>query len=119
MADLLPLPPAAAALGLELPDPEPEGVIEPLEEVLRAPSEAHDPLDLFSRADPAEVKLVGDAVKVRGRMRVEASAECPGQVHVRTDYSFVYPFVQAKPGAEQVERTVDDTQEDCRVISRS
>ncbi len=77
-----------------------------MEEALKRPSARNDPLTLFSRADPAELRLVGDVVKVRGRMWVEASSRYPGQVDVKTDYSFVYPFVQAKPGAEQVERTV-------------
>lgn len=76
-----------------------------LEGALEHPSAKNDPLDLFSRYDPAELTLVGEVVKVRGRMWVEPG-ERGGQVNVRTDYTFVYPFVKAKAGADQVERTV-------------
>lgn len=35
---------------------------------LREPSRENDPVGLFSRFDPDEVRLAGDVVKVRGRM---------------------------------------------------
>lgn len=76
-----------------------------LEQALEQPSEKHDPLDLFTRYDPAELTPVGEVVKVRGRMWVEPG-EHAGQVNVKTDYTFVHPFVKAKSGADQVERTV-------------
>ncbi|MCJ0870062.1 hypothetical protein [Streptomyces sp. AP-93] len=76
-----------------------------LEEALKHSSAKNDPLDLFSRYDPAELTLVGEVVKVRGRMWVEPG-ERAGKVNLKTDYTFVYPFVKAKAGADQVERTV-------------
>ncbi|MFD5144924.1 hypothetical protein [Streptomyces sp. NPDC058401] len=76
-----------------------------LEEALRHSSAENDPLDLFTRYDPAELTLVGEVVKVRGRMWVEPGDRA-GKAHVKTDYTFVYPFVKAKAGADQVERTV-------------
>ncbi|MCX5405213.1 hypothetical protein OHA37_15110 [Streptomyces sp. NBC_00335] len=76
-----------------------------VEEALRHPSAKNDPLDLFSRYDPAELTLVGEVVKVRGRIWVEPGDRA-GQVDLKTDYTFVYPFVKAKAGADQVERTV-------------
>ncbi|MFK0043445.1 hypothetical protein ACIQU4_04920 [Streptomyces sp. NPDC090741] len=54
---------------------------------------------------PTELKPVGDVVKVRGRMWVEPGKE-GGQANVLADYTFVYPLVKAKPGAEQVERSI-------------
>ncbi|MBT2467585.1 hypothetical protein J7E97_06825 [Streptomyces sp. ISL-66] len=76
-----------------------------LEAALERPSAENDPLDHFSRYDPAELTPVGEVVKVRGRMWVEAGDRA-GKANVKTDYTFVYPFVKAKAGAEQVERTV-------------
>ncbi|MFB6618016.1 hypothetical protein ACIGFK_40175 [Streptomyces sp. NPDC085524] len=94
--------PAAA---LALLDPEHTEVSADLEKSLAGPSKEQDPMSLFTRYDPAEVKPVGEVVKVRGRMWVEAGKEA-GQAHVRADYSFVYPLVKAAPGADQVERTI-------------
>ncbi|MFI6000700.1 hypothetical protein ACIA98_09790 [Streptomyces sp. NPDC051366] len=94
--------PAAA---LALLDPKLEEQLGRLEGSLTAPTKENDPLHLFSRVKPAELKPAGDVVKVRGRMWVEPGKEA-GQANVLADYTFVYPFVKAKPGAEQVERTV-------------
>ncbi|MGW7172122.1 hypothetical protein [Streptomyces xanthophaeus] len=90
--------PAAA---LDLLDPKLGEYKTNLEGALEHPSAKNDPLDLFSRYDPGELTLVGKVVKVRGRTWVEPG----GQVNVKTDYTFVYPFVKAKAGADQVERT--------------
>ncbi|MGW7031472.1 hypothetical protein ACWGFX_30480 [Streptomyces xanthophaeus] len=94
--------PAAA---LDLLDPKLGAYKTNLEGALEHPSAKNDPLDLFSRYDPGELTLVGEVVKVRGRTWVEPG-ERGGQVNVKTDYTFVYPFVKAKAGADQVERTV-------------
>ncbi|MFF3861934.1 hypothetical protein [Streptomyces sp. NPDC002209] len=94
--------PAAA---LALLDPKLEEQLSRVEGSLTAPTKENDPLHLFSRVKPAELKPAGDVVKVRGRMWVEPGKEA-GQANVLADYTFVYPFVKAKPGAEQVERTV-------------
>ncbi|MFJ1863757.1 hypothetical protein ACIOD1_03915 [Streptomyces sp. NPDC088097] len=69
------------------------------------PSAEHDPLTLFTRYDPAELRPVGDVVKVRGRMWVETGAE-PGQASVKADYTFVYPFVKVTGNQEDVARTI-------------
>ncbi|MGW4030230.1 hypothetical protein ACWEFL_13035 [Streptomyces sp. NPDC004838] len=76
-----------------------------LERGLRKPSAREDPLWLFSRFDPAEVRVVGDVVKTRGRMAFGES-ERPGAVRVNTDYTFVYPLARAEPGSEEVTRTI-------------
>ncbi|MGW0748265.1 hypothetical protein [Streptomyces sp. NPDC002587] len=90
---------------LALLDPKDEELSAHLEKSLAQPGKEQDPMNLFTRYDPAEVKPVGDVVKVRGRMWVEAGEEA-GQADVRLDYSFVYPLVKAAPGADQVERTI-------------
>ncbi|WP_223837828.1 hypothetical protein [Streptomyces venezuelae] len=72
---------------------------------LAAPGKEQDPVMMFTRFDPAEVRLVGDVVKTRGRMWFEAG-ERPGEVLVKADYSFVYPLVRVKKGSEEVARTV-------------
>lgn len=94
--------PAAA---LALLDPKDEQTKDEMAAAFARPDSEQDPVHLFSRYDPAELKLVGDVVKVRGRMWVEPG-EGPGQAHVMVDYSFVYPFTKAKDGSDQVERTV-------------
>ncbi|MFD7837009.1 hypothetical protein [Streptomyces sp. NPDC059761] len=94
--------PAAA---LELLDPKLKDELSRLEGSLTAPTKENDPLHLFSRVKPTELKPVGDVVKVRGRMWVEPGKEA-GQANVLADYTFVYPLVKAKPGAEQVERSI-------------
>lgn len=94
--------PAAA---LDLLDPGLEKGPLHLERSLAAPSKENDPLHFFSRSDPAELKPVGDVVKVRGRMWVEPGEEAD-RARVLVDYTFVYPFVKARPGADQVERSI-------------
>ncbi|MGW6613827.1 hypothetical protein ACWGA0_10275 [Streptomyces erythrochromogenes] len=90
---------------LALLDPKGTEASEHLERSLAKPGKDQNPVNLFTRYDPAEVKPVGEVVKVRGRMWVEAGKEA-GQADVRLDYSFVYPLVKAVPGADQVERTI-------------
>ncbi|MFE3582783.1 hypothetical protein [Streptomyces vinaceus] len=94
--------PAAA---LDLLDPKLKDELDRVEGTLTAPSKENDPLHLFTRVRPAELKPVGEVVKVRGRMWVEPGKEA-GQANVLADYTFVYPFVKAKPGAEEVERSI-------------
>ncbi|MEU9104417.1 hypothetical protein AB0D54_08615 [Streptomyces xanthophaeus] len=90
---------------LDLLDPLDRETRKLLDTSLAQPSRENDPVFVFSRFDPAEVKPVGEVVKVRGRMWVEPG-EGAGQARVRADYSFVYPLVKAKDGADQVERTI-------------
>ncbi|THA84682.1 hypothetical protein [Streptomyces sp. A0592] len=90
---------------LQMIDPGQREMVDRLEGALARPGRDADPLQVFTRADPAQVRLAGDVVKVRGRMTVEPGAS-PGQIDVMTDYTFVYPLVQAKSGAEEVSRTI-------------
>lgn len=87
------------------------GVIEPrqtdlltrLDTSLAKPDEKHDPLSLFSRFDPAEIKLVGDVIKTRGRITFKAGEQSSVAVHA--DYTFVYPVVRTG-GSKEVTRTI-------------
>ncbi|MBT2479254.1 hypothetical protein [Streptomyces sp. ISL-94] len=90
---------------LDMIDPGQRQMLDRLEQALDHPSRESDPLQMFTRANPAEVRLAGDVVKVRGRTTVEPG-ESPGQVDVLMDYTFVYPLVQAKAGADEVSRTI-------------
>ncbi|MFF4210570.1 hypothetical protein ACFYZE_14670 [Streptomyces sp. NPDC001796] len=91
--------PAAA---LAVVDPLQPDMLDRLNASLRAPDEKHDPLSLFSRFDPKEVRLVGDVVKTRGRMSFAEADH--GSVVVHADYTFVYPL--ARPGTKEVARTI-------------
>lgn len=90
------------ALGLL--DPMDTEFLDLLDTSLRQPDKDHDPVDLFTRFDPDEVRLVGDVVRTRGRMTF-AQGES-GSVEVSADYTFVYPLVKAHEGADEVERTI-------------
>lgn len=59
---------------------------------------------MFSRFDPAEVRLTGNVIKTRGRMTFEAGKSHTVVVHA--DYTFVYPLVHADKGATEVARTI-------------
>ncbi|QNS03444.1 hypothetical protein [Streptomyces xanthii] len=77
-----------------------------IETSLRSPSEKYDPLVLFSRFDPDRTSLVGDVVKVRGRLSYE---EGPGPQHalrVTTDVTYVYPVVAAAGDPDEVTRVI-------------
>lgn len=87
---------------LDLLDPLQEGERKRLEESLAEPGEERDPLMMFSRFDPDEIRLVGDVVKTRGRMSFEAGPT--GSVEVKADYTFVYPLVRV--GEDEVARTI-------------
>ncbi|MFI5660928.1 hypothetical protein [Streptomyces sp. NPDC051684] len=56
---------------------------------LTAPSKKYNPLVLFSRFDPAQVNLVGDVVKTRGRITYAEGNK--GALKVTTDVTYVYP----------------------------
>ncbi|MFJ8074859.1 hypothetical protein ACIQ7Q_13240 [Streptomyces sp. NPDC096176] len=70
----------------------------------RAPSREDDPLLLFSRFAKTEVRLVGDAVKTRGRITYREGER--GAVEVTTDVTYVYPVVRAAAGSDEVARTI-------------
>jgi hypothetical protein len=84
-------------------DPKQPEMVDDLNRSLRAPDEDDDPLRMFSRFDPDDVRLVDDVVKTRGRMtfkRVDRTG-----VAVHADYTFVYPLVRAD-GSTEVTRTI-------------
>ncbi|MFI5981247.1 hypothetical protein ACIBEA_10285 [Streptomyces sp. NPDC051555] len=91
-------------VALALLDPLQDDVKGVMERALEKPSAQDNPLFLFSRFDPAEVRFHGGVVKTRGRMTVEGGKE--GEVLVHADYSFVYPVVRAKGGSDEVARTI-------------
>ncbi|MHC5906400.1 hypothetical protein ACVNF4_21220 [Streptomyces sp. S6] len=74
-------------------DPMQEDVHRLFGEAVLKPTEDNDPLLLFSRFDPAEIRLAGNVVKTRGRMTFAAGEE--GTVVAHADYTFVYPVVRA------------------------
>ena len=88
---------------LDVLDPVQKDVRGLLETGLRKPDDKHDPLWMFSRFDPDEVRLVGEVVKTRGRMTFKAGDHASVSVHA--DYSFVYPVVQTN-GSTEVTRTI-------------
>ncbi len=90
---------------LKLLEPQQESAHGMLVKALAAPGKEQDPVWMFTRFDPAEVRLVGDVVKTRGRMGFEAGQR-PGEVLIKADYTFVYPLVRAKEGSDEVTRTV-------------
>ena len=92
----------ATALGLI--EPQQTELIDLLNTSLRKPDKDHDPLLMFSRFDPDEVRSAGDVVKTRGRMTFEAGEQASVVVHA--DYTFVYPLVRAEKGSTEVARTI-------------
>ncbi len=88
---------------LSLLDPKQDDVLKRLKTGLSKPDKDHDPLSMFSRFDPAEVRLVGDVVKLRGRMTFKAGEHASVAVHA--DYTFVYPVVRTD-GTTEVTRTI-------------
>ncbi|MEV5952846.1 hypothetical protein AB0M11_03520 [Streptomyces sp. NPDC051987] len=90
-------------VALSVLDPRQPGVLDGLTTSLRSPSKTHDPLFLFSRFDPKDVRPAGKVVKVRGRITF-AKGKFEG-VAVHADYTFVYPVVRAG-GSTEVTRTI-------------
>ncbi|MFF8830620.1 hypothetical protein [Streptomyces sp. NPDC015131] len=90
---------------LALLDPRQEDGRRALEKALTAPGPEQNPLWVFSRFDPSEVRPAGDVVKVLGTVTYEKGDQ-DGEVLVHTDHTFVYPVVKAEPDAREVARTV-------------
>ncbi|MFF0090612.1 hypothetical protein ACFYSF_11730 [Streptomyces canus] len=88
---------------LDVLDPVQKEVRGLMETALGKPDRKHDPLWMFSRFDPKEVRLVGDVVKTRGRMTFKAGDHASVAVHA--DYTFVYPVVRTN-GSTEVTRTI-------------
>ncbi|MEU3350541.1 hypothetical protein [Streptomyces sp. NPDC037389] len=93
--------PAAA---LDLLEPGQEKLIAKVNAGLAKPGEENDPLLLFSRFDPNEVRMVGGTVKTRGRMTF--AERKGGVVTVHADYTFVYPLTKKDKGSKQVARVI-------------
>jgi len=89
-----------AALGVL--DPKQPHVLDELKWSLAAPGEKYDPLLLFTRFDPHEVRLVGKVVKVRGRITFARGEDALLRVHA--DYTFVYAL--SRGGSKEVARTI-------------
>ncbi|MEV0208516.1 hypothetical protein AB0H97_25345 [Streptomyces sp. NPDC050788] len=90
------------ALGLI--EPRQTSLLGRLDTALRTPDQKHDPLSMFSRFDPDELRLAGDVVKTRGRMTFKAGDQASVVVHA--DYTFVYPLVRPDDSAHEVARTI-------------
>ncbi|MGW0949664.1 hypothetical protein ACWD4O_45035 [Streptomyces sp. NPDC002623] len=85
-------------------EPRQTDLVSQLNTSLSKPDEKHDPLAMFSRFDPADLRLVGDVVKTRGRMTFKAGEHASVAVHA--DYTFVYPVARAENGSTEVVRTI-------------
>ncbi|MDA5279672.1 hypothetical protein [Streptomyces sp. Isolate_45] len=90
---------------LALLDPKDEELHQRMRTAYERPTEEADPMELFTRYDPAELRPVGDVVKVRGRMWLEPGPE-RGQAAIKLDYSFVHPFVKVQGNPEDVARSI-------------
>ncbi|PZG76163.1 hypothetical protein C1I97_37275 [Streptomyces sp. NTH33] len=90
---------------LDVIEPLQTELLDLLDTSLRKPDKDHDPLWMFSRFDPNEIRLAGDVVKVRGRMTFKPGEHASVVMHA--DYTFVYPVTRVGGGAgDEVERTI-------------
>ncbi|WP_323187569.1 hypothetical protein [Streptomyces sp. NBC_01275] len=89
---------------LALIEPRQTDLLRLLNTALSKPDKDHDPLWLFSRFDPHELRLAGDVVKTRGRMTFKAGEQASVVVHA--DYTFVYPLAHTGQGSTEVARTI-------------
>lgn len=92
------------AKALDLVDPGEKDLFAELRAALRRPTAENDPTWAFTRFDPDEVELVGQA-RVRGRMTVEPEPGTAGKALIKADYTFVYPVARAG-GGDEVTRTI-------------
>jgi hypothetical protein len=90
---------------LSVIEPRQKEVLDQLNTGLSKPDKEHDPLAMFSRFDPKELRPAGSVVKTRGRMTFKAGEQASVVVHA--DYTFVYPVVRvAKDVPTEVSRTI-------------
>lgn len=89
---------------LALIDPLQKDYLARLRRALDHPTADNPPTSVFTRFDTDDVHLVGDVVKVRGRMTVKAGKK-PGRAEIHADYSFVYPVTRAS-GSDEVTRSI-------------
>ncbi|WP_328720971.1 hypothetical protein OHT52_16540 [Streptomyces sp. NBC_00247] len=85
-------------------NPQQKDMRDYLATAFRAPDKDHDPLMLFSRFRPSQVRLAGDVVKTRGRVTIGEGKL--GALEVTADISYVYPLVRAAAGSDEVARTI-------------
>ncbi len=85
-------------------DPKQPKMLDDVNAWLRSPGKDQDPLALFTRFDPKEIRLVGDVVKTRGRITFKAGERASVVIHA--DYSFVYPVTRADNNSTEVTRTI-------------
>lgn len=89
---------------IALINPHQRDVQEYLAAAFREPSEENDPLLLFSRFEQTKARPVGDVVRTRGELTFREGKR--GAVEVTGDVTYVYPFVRAKTGDDEVARTI-------------
>ncbi|RZU13129.1 hypothetical protein [Streptomyces sp. BK239] len=89
---------------LDVIEPQQKDLHTRLNTALSRPGKEYDPLSMFSRFDPRELRLAGDVVKTRGRMTFAAGKDASMAVHA--DYTFVYPLTRAEKGATEVSRAI-------------
>ncbi|MZD05523.1 hypothetical protein GTW43_10560, partial [Streptomyces sp. SID5785] len=77
-----------------------------IETSLRDPSEEFNPLVLFSRFDGTKVRLVGDVVKVRGRISFAQAPGADRALRVTTDVTYVYPVTAVRGDSDEVTRVI-------------
>lgn len=91
---------------LALIDPAATQSLADLRAYLAKPTQKQNTSNLFSRFAPAEARVVGSVVKVRGRMTVRKGEM--GGVRIDADYTFVYPLRQARDqsASPEIARTI-------------
>ncbi|OON83009.1 hypothetical protein [Streptomyces tsukubensis] len=89
---------------ISLINPQQRDVQDYLTAAFHSPGAENDPLMLFSRFPKAEVRLVGDVVKTRGRVTYEEGKR--GALKVTADVTYVYPVVRAAAGSDEVTRVI-------------
>ncbi|MFH9725316.1 hypothetical protein ACH4M4_20460 [Streptomyces sp. NPDC017254] len=89
---------------ITLINPHQRDVKDYLAAAFRTPTEENDPLLLFSRFEPSQVRPVGDVIKTRGRITYREGER--GALQVTTDVTYVYPVVRAEAGSDEVVRTI-------------
>ncbi|MFE1437253.1 hypothetical protein [Streptomyces sp. NPDC058739] len=89
---------------IALINPHQQDVQDYLTAAFRSPTQENDPRLLFSRFEKTRIRLVGDVVKVRGRITFREGER--GALEVTTDVTYVYPVTRAAKGSDEVTRTI-------------
>ncbi|MFI1016048.1 hypothetical protein [Streptomyces sp. NPDC020965] len=88
---------------IALINPHQQDVKDYLGAAFRSPDRTNNPLMLFSRFKPEQVRLVGDQVRTRGRMTFREGDD--RALRVTADVTFVYPLARSA-GGDEVARTI-------------